>query len=441
MELTLVNVIWLDQSGRLRKGEVAVRGQRIHRAVGSVVDWQWPGAPGPAARTPFPTLKMGRIEGQGRLLCLPGIIDSHVHFRQPGDAWKEGIANGSRAALRGGVTTVLDMPNNRPPCTTRRRLEHKRKLFARLCRVNWGLHVQAVPGSGAALAGVASAKIYMPRSSSLPGVTGVDALRKVLGNWPLITLHAEDENLFEPEARFHDEQRPLAAVASALNMVERALRSLPPGSRPKLVLCHIASRLEVDWLRRMRHEGFPVHGETCPHYCLLTREDARNSGGRLKVNPPLRTADDRVAVLAALADGLIDFLSTDHAPHGAREKTAGRNATSGIPGIEWFGPVALHLVRSGIINWQHYFELTCAGPCRCFGLTARNGIIPGNFADLALYDLSGRPVPGEITTRAGYNPFTHTELPAGPVATIVNGSPQHLAGQFPGDAAGQEVLQ
>jgi dihydroorotase len=440
MDLILRNVIWLDRSGRLRQGNIQVGGQRILRADGNTLDRPWPASPGTPRPTPPLTFGKGYIQGEGRLLCLPGIIDSHVHFRQPGDALKEGLANGSRAALKGGVTTVLDMPNNRPPCTTTRRLEQKNRLFNGRCRVNWGLHAQAVPRRRPALHGALSGKIYMARSSPLPAVTGHEALCTILSNWPTVTLHAEHESFFVPEACFHDERRPMGAVSAALAAVEKALRSLTSDRRPRLVLCHIASRLEVDWLRRMKRDGFSVWGETCPHYCLLTQKDARASGGKLKVNPPLRTPDDRAAVLTALANCTIDFLATDHAPHTPREK-ADTNAPSGIPGIEWFGPAALHLVRSRAIDWQRYYELTCAGPSHCYNLVDRDGIGPGNFADLAIYHPACPSGTDRITTRAGYNPFAHLELPAGPLATIVNGSLQYVAGKFPGEAAGLEVQQ
>ncbi|MBI5543244.1 MAG: dihydroorotase family protein [Deltaproteobacteria bacterium] len=411
-DLTLKNARWLAPDGRFQDGTLVIRE--------GVLRLSEP----PHERAPV-------LDAAG-MRVVPGAIDSHTHLREPGQEQKEGIERGTRAALAGGVTTVLDMPNNAPPIDSEERLAAKRKLFAQRSRVNYGLHVQA-PYQGAGR-GYASAKIYLARSSALPAL-GPGSLQEVFRAHRCVTVHAEDESGFLPASGFpgqprsHHLQRPRAAVTSALAAVENALGSIPFKERPRLVLCHVSTAEELAWLEHVKSMGWDVWGETCPHYWRLTEDDYVRVGPQLKVNPPLRTQADVDALLSALAVGPIDFISTDHAPHLPQEKADEASAPSGIPGLEWYLPLVLELVESGRIGWSRFLELTSRNAARCFGLAGRGLIKEGMRADLALVSRRpGAPKPALITG-AGYDPYPDAAFSWCVERTIVNGRIEGQAGE------------
>jgi dihydroorotase len=387
-----------------------------------------PGASPPAAAVV--------VDGAGGLV-IPGLVDPHTHLREPGQGYKEGITNGTRAALAGGVTTVLDMPNNRPPTSTASRLEAKRARFVRKSRVHWGLHVQAsMVNEVLDTDRIASVKIYMARSSTDSALNSPGRLREIFGGYPRIAVHAEDEERFPAGAEGpHHVARPRAAVRTALQKIEETLDGLSPGDRPRVVLCHIATADELDWLRRMKARGFDIWGETVPHYTVFTQEDTVRLGGRLHVNPPIRTAADRDAVLRGIADGTIDFAATDHAPHSPAEKTSSQ-PPSGIAGIEWLGPWLVSLADRGHIGWPRFLDLASRAAARCYGFTVAAGVEDGAPADLALVR---RGAPRRVVTRARWNPYREHPFGWTVAATVVRGHLAHHEGTFPGDPRGREV--
>ncbi|MBM4355913.1 MAG: amidohydrolase family protein [Deltaproteobacteria bacterium] len=447
--LTVVNANWVSPGGVVVSGVVAADGPLLRLL---------PGQTHPAVR------RSGHVIDGSGLLVLPGCIDGHVHFREPGQSRKEGIRNGSEAALAGGVTTVLDMPNNRPPCTTAARLERKRDLFARKCAVNWGLFVQASPwmarrgdsgnkgdaereegarGPGTGW-GCVGAKVYLAKSSALPALPDPTALVRVFSSFPLVAVHAEDERLFRADAGLpHHEARPIESIAAALGLVEKVLVSLPAPCRPRVVICHASSTVEIDWLGRMKRAGFDVWGETCAQYLYLTQDDYLREGARLKVNPPLRTADDALALREALRDGTLDFLSTHLAPHLLHEKSSA-SPPSGMPGIEWYLPNAWRLVDSGVLGLPRLTEITSGAAARCYGLVRRDGLRTGNHADFVLVRRHGTTFPERtVITRAGYCPYGQagSQERGGlqVVATVVGGELRYHEGRFLPGPPGQEV--
>ena len=383
-------------------------------------------------------------------IIVPGLIDAHVHLREPGQAYKEGIASGTAAALKGGVATVLDMPNNRPPIATRERFEKKRALFAHKARVNYGLFWQATDGGEPAPETAAGAKIYMAQSSSLPAIGDADALARIFRVQDLVVVHAEDERRFfhGVEKRFpqcgklsHHLRRPRAAVLAALANIEIALRKTPAKARPRLVVAHCGTVEELAWVRKMKRAGYDVWAETCPHYFLLTEEDYLRRGAALQVNPSLRTEEDRAAIYEAVKNGGIDFVSTDHAPHAPAEK-AGKNPPSGIAGIEWLGPILLTLAKRGEISWKRYLELSGQNAARCFGIEGRGGIREGDWADLAFIAL-GRAAKGareKVATSAGFRPYADFDFAARVRAMRINGQTAWSEGRARPSVRGREVF-
>lgn len=425
--VTLIkNARWLSENGEFEEGQILIDGDRI-KALG----------------TNLAQNKIDMVFDARGLSILPGAIDPHVHFRQPGQAYKEGIANASKAALKGGVTTVLDMPNNNPPCTTLQRLLDKKESFRKKSFINWGLHLHTqLPLPKNVKKQIKSAKVYMAQSSALPAITKVEQLKRLFKYYSLLAIHAEDETQFDAgtqRSALHHENRPSAAIASALQKIEQALNEIPVNKRPRIVICHINTMIEVDWLRRMKVEGFDLWGETAPHYLFFTQEDYIRDGNRFKVNPPIRSNMDRAALRLAVMDGVIDFIGTDHAPHTREEKNSVQ-PPSGIAGIEWLLPLMLYLKEKDNLSWQRLQELLTLNASRCYQIKKRDGIKIGNYADLIFTKPSEVAYKNQtIQTKAAMNVFKDVSLTWQVAATMVNGAFKYRGGKYISSIKGYEV--
>lgn len=428
MKFQIDDACWLGDDGWFHRGTIRIANGRIAKLESDF-----------AADAPC-----------GDEIVVPGLIDAHVHLREPGQAYKEGIANGTAAALKGGVATVLDMPNNRAPIATRESFEKKRALFAHKARVNYGLFWQATDGGEPAPETAAGAKIYMAQSSSLSAIVDADALARIFRVQDLVVVHAEDERRFfhTGEKSFprcgklvHHLRRPRASVLAALASLETALRKTPAKARPRLVVAHCGTVEELAWVRKMKRAGYDVWAETCPHYFLLTEEDYLRRGAALQVNPPLRSEEDRAAIYEAVKNGGIDFVSTDHAPHAPAEK-AGKNPPSGIAGIEWLGPILLTLAKRGEISWKRYLELSGQNAARCFGIADRGGIREGAWADLAFVALgqAAKNAREKVATRAGFRPYAEFDFAARVQAMMINGQTAWSDGRVRPGVRGKEVF-
>lgn len=420
------NAHWLDESGEIRSGSLCIQGSTIRSA----------GEATPSGDTG------GETFDAAGLLALPGLIDAHTHFREPGGWRKEGIANGSRAAIAGGVTTVLDMPNNRPACSTPARLEAKKALFRRKCATNWGLHLLASPAAPVPEM-IASAKVFMSPSGQARAVVSVDELAAIFARYPRVTIHAEDTSEFPQGANLpHHLARPRSAIVTALQKIEAAYGTLDVRQRPRLALCHISTREELIWLKAVKRRGWDIWGETCPHYLFFTQTDQQQAGPLLQANPPLRAEEDRTALLEALADGTIDYVSTDHAPHLPVEKSSAR-PPSGIASIEWLLPLLAALADRGTISWKRLLLLACTNPARCFGIPLRNGIKPGNVADIVFVSQAGTSLPErQVITRAQVNPYADFSFTRRVEAVLINGTWAYRDGFYSAPSSiSQEVYE
>lgn len=395
----LEDVWFLAPDGSFRSGTVSVVGGRIDSVRPS-----GPARPLPPENAPF---------------WVPAGVDPHVHFRQPGAAASEGVANGSRAARAGGVAWVCDMPNNRPPATTAARLRDKLALFRRASSVRFALFADA-RGTAPLLPGACAYKLFLTDVPCTPG-----SIAPLLRGRKRVTVHAEDASLFRTAPALpHDLRRPREAVVSALAALQAAYFSLPARERPALVLAHATGRAELAFAEEMRTRGATLFVETAPHYLLFTDRDGRAAGARLQVNPPIRSAADRAALWEAVRNGAIDFLGTDHAPHPPARK-ASANPPSGMPGIEWFLPLAYTFAAAGFLSFRRTMELTSFAARRAYGLPESRGIEEGSPADLACLVPLPRVLPkvanggpwklmgrgkdfsgGTVVTRAGYNPYS-----------------------------------
>ncbi len=393
---------WLDPDGAWREGALLIDHGHLTCAPGS------PTLPGDG---PI-------VDGRERLI-LPGLFDPHVHFRQPGRAAAEGIGRGSRAALAGGVTDLLEMPNTRPPTSTPARLQAKAALFRRHCATGWGLFGLANEGwppESAAAPPFVAAKVFMARSGSCRAVTTVDHLARLFARFPLLAIHAEDETAFPPpDPRLtHDQARPRAAIVQALGKIETALHQTRAagGQPPRLVLLHLSTRDEVRWVERMKTAGWDIRAETCFHYLFFTSATERDRGSRYRVNPPLRDEADRQALRDALRRGVIDFLASDHAPHPPADKARPHGAPSGMPGVEWFLPLLGRLVEEGLLTWGQAGRLGVANAAATYGRPRAGRLATGEPADLIVIRRAdpAEPLPPPITG-AAYDPYGELARP------------------------------
>lgn len=362
---------------------------------------------------------------------IPGLVDTHVHFRSPGHPHKEDWGSGSRAAASGGVTTVLDMPNTNPPTLTEEAFAEKRALAAAASRVDHGIWVGAAAdnfdsirrlmGDGLAC----GIKAFMGASTGPLLVDDATLERLFVETNGLLGVHAEDEAMLtamreaflSDPAPDHNAVRPPSAALAAVKRLIELTRAYP---RPVHV-CHVSTAAEVEALDSVRGE-LPITSEVCPHHLWLSTDDAL--GNRMKCNPPIRSDSDRRALWAAVKRGRLDTIGSDHAPHTKEEKDRPYwEAPSGIPGVETTFPLLLAAIRQGRMTMERMVQMCCEAPAERFHLTSKGRVAPGYDADLVLF-AEGELVrleEDQLLTRAGWSPFVGQRVGAKPLQVYLAG--------------------
>ena len=376
------------------------------------------------------------------LYVLPGAIDVHVHFRDPGYPHKEDFASGTAAAAFGGVTTVFDMPNTIPPAGTADALAGKHRVAAEKAHVDFGLYgllgedtIEHVPAL--VEGGVIGFKLYMGNTfGRIPcPSTGamLEAFEVVVPTGKRISLHAETNSIMERrEVRLRGAGRldPLAHLASrpAVVAVEAVSRAalLAEWTGARIHILHISSAEELRALREAKARGVDITGETCPHYIMLSSEDYARFAGTIRVNPPVRGKRNQEPLWEALADGTIDLIATDHAPHSPEEKTRNDIWTvdCGFPGVETQMPLMLTEANAGRFGICDYVRWSAANPARIFGLYPRKGAIqPGSDADITVVDLAREWTieDAALQSRSKITPWNGRRVKGLPIHTLVRG--------------------
>ncbi|MFC0384041.1 dihydroorotase [Muricoccus vinaceus] len=397
------------------------------------------------------------IDARGRFV-IPGAIDVHVHIREPGMTHKEDWTTGTRAAAAGGVTTVFDMPNTDPPTWDLDALAIKREAAERQAHVNFGLYGLVDERKLDSLeplmdAGVIAFKLFYGNTTgNLPAPNDgavLEAFEVLAARGHRTTIHAENspmlfwrENRMKAAGRTDDYAHWCArADIVALESLNRCI-VLSEWTGARIHIAHESCARSVPYIKAAKARGVPITVETCPQYVLLAAEDLTGEAARIgRLNPPIREGAQRAALLEALAEGTIDILGTDHAPHAVSEKqdpSIWGNAC-GFPGVETSMRLMLTLVNQGRLTLEQYVRMAGAAPARAFGLYPRKGVVqPGADADLAIVDPS---VEGEIrgadlhSLRSRFTPFEGMRTVGAPVATIVRGRVV-MRGGVVADAAG-----
>lgn len=385
------------------------------------------------------------IDARGKML-VPGLIDVHVHFREPGQQHKEDLRSGSLAAAAGGFTTVIAEPNTIPPIDTPTRLLNLLEIARKKCIIHfYSKAAITIKMSGKTLTDIAALREAGAKAISDDGnpVPGHRLMRNALFKGKecgiLVSPHCEESTLYrERILRQREELKqpscwflmPSSTRARPYTSEDRFIKrdiELAEKTEARLHISHVSLAKSVDIIANAKKRGVKVTAEATPHHLLLSERMAKEIGPNAKVNPPLRSEEDVAAIQEGLANAIIDVIASDHAPHSPEEKNRPWDqAPFGIIGLETtLGLVLTYLVRPGILTLSQAIEKMTIMPARIFGLDALEGgtLRPGVKADLTLIDLDRKwKVDADSFYSKGRNcPFNGWELHGKAILTIVEG--------------------
>ena len=395
------------------------------------------------------------------LYLLPGVIDDHVHFREPGLTHKAEIFSESRAAAAGGVTSYFDMPNTKPLTTTIEALDAKFEIAAQKSLVNYSFFFGATNNNASMLSSlknrkdIPGIKLFMGSSTGNMLVDQKDALIQVFQNTPkdmVIMAHCEDtqainknaerlKKLFgdDPEVIHHPEIRDVEACYKSTSLAIQMAQET--GAR--LHVAHLTTAKELDLFQAVPyHKGKNITAEACIAHLYFTDEDYKELGTRIKCNPSVKTSKDRDALRQGLTDGRIDVIGTDHAPHLLSEKQGGcLKAASGMPMVQFSLVAMLELTLKRILTLEQTVNLMCHRPAELFSIHNRGYIREGYQADLVLVNPSKEWTVknSDILSKCGWSPMEGHEYQWRVEKTFCNGHLIYNNGIFDDDCRGEEL--
>jgi dihydroorotase len=386
------------------------------------------------------------------LTVLPGVIDTQVHFREPGLEHKEDLESGTRAAAQGGVVAIFEMPNTKPSTTTADAIRDKLARAQGRAWVDHAFFIGAASDNVAhlaeweRLAGCAGIKIFMGSSTGNLLVADDETLAKVLAQgYRRVAVHCEDEERLAERkslaeagghARVHhvwrDAETALKATTRLLALAEAAGR--------RVHVLHVTTAEEMAFLGR--HKDIATVETTPQHLTLAAPECYERLGTYAQMNPPIREAHHRDALWKAINDGTVDVLGSDHAPHTREEKDKPYpQSPSGMTGVQTLVPLMLDHVNQGRLSLERLVDLTSGGPARIYNITGKGRIAIGYDADFTIVDMKAeRTITNDwIESRCGWTPFDGRKVTGWPMATIVRGRTVMRDGQLLGTACGEPV--
>jgi len=430
----------LVNEGRIDEGDLLVVDGRIERVGGEIK----------AADAEV-------IDAGGRVL-MPGMIDDQVHFREPGVTHKGDIASESRAALAGGITSFMEMPNTRPQTITGQALEDK---FALAQGRAWGNHAFYFGATNDNIEEIrrlgpnqtCGIKVFMGASTGSMLVDDPATLEQIFGHAPtLVATHCEDTPTIraneQSQRQQHGDEIPIelhplirseeACWKSSSFAVDLARRH---GTR--LHVLHLTTARELVLFDTGPIAGKQITAEACVHHLYFSEADYAQRGNLIKCNPAIKRAEDRAALRAALAEDRLDVIATDHAPHTLEEKSAQSyfDAPAGLPLVQHALAMALELFHDGVLSLPQLVQKVCHGPAQLFAVRERGFLREGYWADLVLVDLEQ---PQSVTReqvlyKCGWSPLEGDTLRSSICATVVNGEVKFRDGQFLGAADGMRL--
>ena len=352
---------------------------------------------------------------------LPGIIDVHTHMRDPGLTHKEDFTSGSKACARGGVTTFIDMPNTIPVTVTEKALMDKKDMMVGRSYVDYGFHFGGSKKDNSeeikkVLDKVASTKIFLNMSTGDMLIENEKVVENIFRESKIISVHAEE------------------------GMVEKAIEFCKKYDK-ELYLCHLSKASEIELLKQAKAEGVKVFGEVTPHHLILNVDDinaTERSKMLLRMKPELKEKSDNEALWKALADGTLDSIGTDHAPHLIEEKLA--KLTYGVPSVENSLEMMLNGVKENRITFERLIEVMCKNPAKIFKIKNKGNIAVGYDGDLVIVDTNDNsPIKDDkVITKANWTPFENCNRGGRVLTTILRGEIVYNKGNFNG-IHGREV--
>ena len=386
---------------------------------------------------------------------LPGVIDPQVHFRDPGLTWKEDLATGSKAAVAGGVTSFLEMPNTIPYTVTAKIMTDKKKIAAQKCLANYNFFIGATNDNLNELnntLNVCGIKIFMGSSTGDLLVDDPKVLEKIFSKGDrLIAVHSELESILKKHHHFkttgdfrdHILARPVEAALSATKLAV----SLAKKYRRRLHILHLTTEEEVEFLRK--EKDYLINGkslisvEVCPQHLFLSAPEAyQHLGSLAQANPPIREKRHALALWKGLKEGVIDCIATDHAPHTLEEKKANYGeAPSGVPGVETSLPLMLNQVNKGECTLKEVVKWMCEQPAVLYEMKSKGFLRSGFDGDLTIIDMNLEKTieNGKLHNKSNWSPFHGWKLKGWPLQTIVNGHLIFDRGVFNTQHRGKEI--
>ena len=385
------------------------------------------------------------------LHVLPGVIDTQVHFREPGMTQKEDLETGSLSAVMGGVTAVFEMPNTNPTTTSADALEEKVARAHHRMHCDFAFFIGGTRENTNELAalerlpGCAGVKVFMGSSTGSLLVEDDESVRNIL---KVIrrraSFHSEDEYRLNERKHLRVDGDPRSHPVwrdemAALRCTQRLVR-LARETGKRVHVLHITTAQEIEFLENHKEVASV---EVTPHHLTLEAPACYQRLGTLaQMNPPVRDGTHRAGIWRGLSQGIVDVLGSDHAPHTREEKAKAYPATpSGMTGVQTLVPIMLDHVNAGRLSLQRFVDLTSAGPARLFGIARKGRIAVGYDADLTVVDLkrSATITHGWIRSRAGWTPYDGMTVTGWPVGTVVRGHPVMWEGELSAPGRGEAV--
>jgi len=367
------------------------------------------------------------------LHVLPGVIDSQVHFREPGNEHKEDLESGTRAAVLGGVTAIFEMPNTAPPTTSREALQDKLDRASGRAWCDYAFFIGGTPQNSTnwheleQLPGCSGIKIFMGSSTGDLLVAQDDAIRSILQRSSRrCAIHAEDEARLEDRKSFRvqndpsshpiwrDEETAIAATRRILNLARE--------TGHQVHVLHITTRDEMAILPLYRDVATV---ETTPQHLTLNDEAYKNIGTFAQMNPPIRAQHHVDGLWQGIRDGVVDVIGSDHAPHTREEKARPYpDSPAGMPGVQTLVPVMLNHVNNGKLSLERFVDLTSSGPARIYNIAGKGRIAAGFDADFTLVDMKATAIldDKDMASKCGWTPYHGMKVTGIPTHTIIRGN-------------------
>lgn len=432
---TLIKNAQIINEGNIFKGSVLICDEIIEKVYGMEENYSLPDAT---------TI----IDADG-LWLIPGVIDDQVHFREPGLTHKGDIYTESRAAVAGGVTSYMEMPNTIPQTTTIELLEQKYALAAEKSLANFSFYLGATNDNIEELKKVnpqqvCGIKVFMGSSTGNMLVNNIDSLSRIFAESPvLVATHCEDEEIIQSNIKYFNmifndcvsvEFHPFIRSAEACYKSSSFAVELAKKYNTRLHILHLSTEKELSLFsndKPLREKR--ITAEVCVHHLWFTSDDYKTLGNKIKWNPAIKNTSDRDALVEAVNNNLLDVVATDHAPHTADEKQAAcYKASSGGPLVQHSLITMLQLVKRGKFTLEKVVEKMCHAPADLFRMKKRGYIREGYFADLVLVDPNApkKVEKKNILYKCQWSPFEGTTFDSAVVQTFVNGKSVYKKGKF-----------